>query len=112
MGLRTCRRTDPQRRRVSDSGAVLLRAAYSDLQVHDTDIDHVIPLALGRVAAEQAGAVYPLNHVANQMPLDPAINGARKDKDWATYHVNLTVTQKAIVEKCLLMPWAETAANS
>jgi hypothetical protein len=100
----------PQRRRVSDSGAVLLRAAYADLQVHDTHIDHVIPFALGRAAAAKSGSVYPLNHVANQMPLSASVNSARKDLDWATFHATLSSGDRTIIEKCLLMSWSETSA--
>jgi len=101
----------PQRRRVSDGGSVLLRAAFSHLPVHDTVIDHMIPMGLGKSAATAAGEIYPLNHVANLMPLDELINNGRKDDDWDVYRPRLMGPQQEQVRAALLVPWSTATAG-
>jgi hypothetical protein len=93
----------PQRRRISDVGAILFRAAYCHATVHDTVIDHVMAFTRGRVAADAAGDVYPLNHVANVMPLADAVNSRRRDSPWDTFYSTLTASEKTEAKQVLLI---------
>jgi len=103
----------PQRRRVSDAGAVLFRAAYCHLQVHDHQIDHVLPIGKGRSSAKlQSGVSYPLNHVANLMPVPADINLDRKDEPWSTYYPRLKGSRKKSVGSALMIPWASADTSN
>jgi len=101
----------PQRRRVSDTGAVLLRAAYSHLQSHDHEIDHVIPIGKGKASALQGSVPYPLNHVANLMPIPKDINLRRSDEAWSTFYRTLKASERQVVASALMVPWAATASS-
>jgi hypothetical protein len=102
----------PQRRRISDGGSVLFRAAFAHLKVHDTVIDHVIPLAAGRAAADLLSANLPLNHVGNLMPLDETVNGNRKDEEWPIYKLRLTPAAQKAVKAALLVPWNSASTST
>jgi hypothetical protein len=97
----------PQRRRVSDLAAVLFRAAYSHATVHDTVIDHVMAFTKARYAANSTGFAYPINHVANLMPLAADINQRRLDAQWADFFPTLTAIEKTQVTETLLIDSAQ-----
>ena len=101
----------PQRRRASDGAAVLLRAAFSHLKVHDTVIDHVIPLSRGRAAAAKSLDAFPLNHVANLMPLSGPINNSRKDDDWSDFSKRLTTAERKEAKASLLIRFSEASSS-
>jgi hypothetical protein len=97
----------PQRRRVSDLGAILFRTAYSHAAVHDTVIDHVMAFTKGRAASDAANEVYPLNHIANVMPLAESINSRRRDAPWDTFYTTLIPSEKTLVDNVLLVDASE-----
>jgi hypothetical protein len=102
----------PIRRRVSDGGSVLMRAAYSNLHVHDYVIDHVLPYAKGRSSAQAAKDVYPLNHIANLMPLESTINGQRGDQDWVDFMKTIKPSEARTVKALLMVPPKDAKAAS
>lgn len=101
----------PQRRRLSDAGAVFFRACYSHLHVNSIEIDHVMPLSKGRAASAAAKTPFPLNHVANMMPVDSAVNSARSDRTWDVYAPLLTVHERKTIEAALLLRPKDCSEN-
>lgn len=93
----------PQRRRISGGGSVLFRAAFSHVATADHVVDHVVAFKKGVVSASANAEVYPLNHVANLMPLAELINGKRKDAPWDKFFNSLTTKEKTSVKKVLLI---------
>lgn len=104
-----CDAKTPMRRRISRLGAVLLRSAYCHLAVHDKVFDHVMPLEKGRAASRALGADLPLNHVANQMPLEALVNNSRGDTPWDQHRASLDQPTQQAVASVLLVPWESTA---
>ena len=96
--------TTPQRRRISETGSVLYRAAFAHGSPTDAAIDHVLAFQKGKVAAKKLGEALPLNHVANLMPLAEVVNSKRGDAEWCTYLDAITPAQRIDVEKVLLVP--------
>lgn len=85
----------PMRRRISDGGSVLLRAVYLNDNVHDIQIDHVLPISKGRASSASLGVAFPMNHVANLLPIDSDINGKRGDEDWPAFVERLNGEQRS-----------------
>lgn len=102
----------PQRRRISDQGAILIRAAYLKSQVHDVAIDHIMPLKTVQSASKSLGEPLPLNHVANLMPLPESVNSSRNDVPWDTHFGTMQEAEKrAVAEMLLVEPTACAESN-
>lgn len=93
----------PQRRRVSDAGSILFRAAFSHLPVHDVALDHVMAFTKCRNISAQVKEVFPINHVANLLPLSETLNNKRSDEQWSTYFPKLSKADQTVVKKALLV---------
>lgn len=101
----------PQRRRISEAGSVLYRAAFSHLPVHDTVIDHVIPFSIGVATAKKVGKPYALNHIGNLMPLDKLVNGMRGDQPWDKFQSQLKPQARSKASKAAMVDWADTSTG-
>ena len=102
----------PQRRRISDQGAILFRAAYLNAHVHDVAIDHIMPLKTGQSASKSLGEPLTLNHVANLMPLPESVNSSRNDIPWDTHFGTMKEAERRAVAEMLIVEPAACAESN
>jgi len=92
----------PIQRSPSQSALVFFHAVYKDLNANlsEFDMDHVVAFRAPKNAAQsRLDKPIPLNHVANWMPLIPAINRSRGNIPWAIHFPTLSAADALSVRK-------------